>query len=94
MKRIIIILLATILSTAVGLYLRPSYFLIGQMDWFNVLSKGYFVGSFAKFFSQGFLDESFFFVLKFAGGGLAGGLLLSLMVGGKSKKSSGKKKKA
>lgn len=92
MKRIIITLFVTILSTAVGLYFRPSYTLIGQMDWLNVLTKGYFVGSFAGFFSQGFLDESFYFVMRFTGGGLVGGLLMSLMIGG-SQKSSAKKKK-
>lgn len=94
MKRIIIILLITALSTTAGLYYRPSYLLIGQLDWFNVLTKGYFVGSISKFFSQGFLDESFYFVMRFTAGGLVGGFLLSLMLGGKSKKSSGKKKKA
>lgn len=91
MKRIIIILLVTILATVAGLYFRPSYLLIGQMDWFNVLTKGYFVGSFSGFFSQGFLDESFYFVMRFTGGGLVGGFLMSLMTGG-AKKSSGKKK--
>lgn len=95
MKRLIIILFVTFLSTALGLYFRPSYFLIGQLDWLNVLTKGYFVGSFSKFFSQGLLDESFFFVMRFTGGGLVGGVLLSLMMGGgKAKKGSGKKKKA
>lgn len=95
MKRLIIILFVTILSTAVGLYLRPSYFLIGQLDWVNVLTKGYFAGSLTKFFSQGLLDESFYFVMKFTAGGLIGGILLSLVLGGKAKKSSaGKKKKA
>lgn len=92
MKRIFIILFVTALSTALGLYFRPSYFVVGQLDWLNVLTKGYFVGSFSKFFSQGFLDESFFFVMKFSAGGLVGGFLLSLIMGGKSKK--GKKKKA
>lgn len=91
MKRIIIILLVTILATVAGLYFRPSYLLIGQLDWFNVLTKGYFVGSFSGFFSQGFLDESFYFVMRFTGGGLLGGFLMSLMMGG-AKKSSGKKK--
>jgi hypothetical protein len=96
MKRLIIIFFVTLLTTAVGIYFRPSYFLIGQLDWMNVLTKGYFVGSFSKFFSQGLLDESFYFVLKFSAGGLVGGILLSLMTGGgKSKKgSAGKKKKA
>ncbi|MDD4974755.1 MAG: hypothetical protein PHY93_10420 [Bacteriovorax sp.] len=91
MKRIILILLVTIISTAVGLYFRPSYILIGQLDWLNVATKGYFVGSFSKFFSQSFLDESFYFVMRFTAGGLVGGFLFSKMFGGK--KSSGKKKK-
>jgi hypothetical protein len=91
MKRIILIILMTVISTAVGLYYRPSYMLIGQLDWVNVLTKGYFVGTLSKFFSQGFLDESFYFVMRFTAGGLVGGFLLTMMVGGK--KSSGKKKK-
>lgn len=81
----------TLVSTAVGLYFRPSYLLIGQLDWVNVLTKGYFVGSIPKFFSQGFLDESFYFVMKFTAGGLVGGFMLSLLTGGK--KGSGKKSK-
>ena len=89
MKRIILILLVTIITTAVGLYFRPTYTLIGQLDWFNVLTKGYYVGSFSGMFSQGFLDESFFYVMRFTVGGLVGGFLLSLMAGGK--KSSKKK---
>lgn len=93
MKRIIIILLATILATAAGLYLRPNYFLIGQFDWYNVMTKGYFVGSFSKFFSQGFLDESFFFVMRFTAGGLVGGFLLSMMLANGGKKSGKAKKK-
>lgn len=92
MKRIIIIILVTILSTAVGLYFRPSYMLIGQMDWLNVLTKGYLVGSFAGLFSQGYLDESFYFVMRFTAGGLVGGFLMSLLMNG-AKKSPSKKKK-
>lgn len=90
MKRIILILFVTFISTAIGLYFRPSYVLIGQLDWLNVLTKGYFVGSFSKFFSQSFLDESFYFVMRFTAGGLVGGFILSLFSSGK--KSSGKKK--
>lgn len=92
MKRIIIIILVTILSTAVGLYFRPSYLLIGQMDWLNVLTKGYLVGSFAGLFSQGYLDESFYFVMRFSAGGLVAGLMLAWAMNG-SKKSPAKKKK-
>lgn len=91
MKRLIIILLLTILSTITGLYFRPAYLLIGQLDWFNVLTKGYFVGSIGKFFSQGLIDESFFFVMRFTASGLIGGIGLSLVFGGTSKKRSSKK---
>lgn len=93
MKRIIIILLVTVLSTLVGLYFRPSYMLIGQLDWVNVLTKGYYVNSFSKLFSQGYIDESFYFVMRFTGGGLVGGLLLSMLGTAKGAKSSAKKKK-
>lgn len=92
MKKLIIILLVTLLATATGLYFRPSYALIGQLDWWNVITKGYFVGSFVGLFSQGFIDESFWYVMRFtAGGVVAGCLLVSLSSG--STKSSGKKKK-
>jgi hypothetical protein len=94
MKHIFLILFLTTLATALGLYFRPSYFLIGQLDWLNVLTKGYFVGSFSQFFSQGFLDESFYFVMRFTLTGLASGIVIALMVGGKSKKGTNKKKKA
>jgi hypothetical protein len=50
-----------------------------------VLTKGYFVGSIQKFFSQGMIDESFYFVMKFTGGGLAAGIILAILFGGKSK---------
>jgi hypothetical protein len=68
--------------------------MIGQLDWFNVLTKGYFIGSLSQFFSQSFLDESFFFVMRFTGGGLVCGFLLSLMMKGNkgSKKNLSKKK--
>ncbi len=93
MKKLIIILLTTILATAAGLYFRPSYTLIGQLDWLNVLTKGYFVGSFQKMFTQGMLDESFMFVMYFTGGGFLLGLILAFMIGGKSSKGSAKKAK-
>ena len=92
MKRLIIIFIITTIATGVGLYLRPSYFMIGQIDWLKVLTKGYFVGSFSKFFSQGFIDESFYFVMRFTGGGLLGGIILSMFLKS-GKKSSAKKKK-
>lgn len=91
MKRIILILILTIISTAVGIYFRPSYLVIGQLNWFDVLTKGYFVGSFSSFFSQGFLDESFYFVMRFTAGGLIGGFLLSFFAGVKPAKSKKKK---
>lgn len=88
MKRLIIILCVTALSTAAGLYFRPSFSLIGQMDWFNVLTKGYFQGAFKGFFSQGYIDESFYFVMRFTGGGLVFGFLLTMFLGGKKSKSN------
>ena len=92
MKKIIIILLVTIIATAVGLYFRPSLALIGQLDWWNVLTKGYFIGSVEGFFSQGFIDDSFWFVMRFTGAGLLLGILVSFMVGGKSSAPAKKKK--
>ncbi len=94
MKRIVIILLIMFLTTCIGLYLRPSYILIGQLDWFNVLTKGYFVGSVPRIFSQHFLDESFYFVMRFTAGGLFGGVIFSFVLNSKGKKATGKKKKA
>lgn len=91
MKKIFIVLLVTIIATAVGLYFRPSYALIGQLDWINVLTKGYFVGSISGFFSQGYLDESFWYVMRYTMGGLIVGLILMSVAGGS--KSSGKAKK-
>lgn len=91
MKKIIIILLFTAAATGAGLYFRPSYPLIGQLDWWNVLTKGYFVSSIAGFFSQGFIDESFWYVMRYTAGGLILGLLFALLTG-KGKASSGKKK--
>lgn len=91
MKKFLIIVLITVIATAVGLYYRPSYTLIGQLDWINVLTKGYFVGSVSGFFSQGYLDESFWYVMRYTMGGLIVGMILMSVVGGK--KSSGKSKK-
>lgn len=91
MKKFLLILVITTLATAVGLYFRPSFTLVGQLDWLNVLTKGCFVGSFQKFFSQSMLDESFYFVMRFTGGGLLLGILVAVMTG-KSGKSSGKSK--
>ena len=88
MKRLLIILLALILSTAIGLYFRPSYIIIGQLNWLNVLTKGYFVGSIQRFFSQGMIDDSFYFVMKFSGAGLVSGIVVAFFLGGKSKRNS------
>ena len=92
MKRLIITFIVTSIATVIGLYYRPSYFMIGQLDWLKVLTKGCFVGSFSKFFSQGLIDDSFYFVLRFTGGGLIGGFLLTMLFAG-DKKSPAKKKK-
>lgn len=91
MKKLLIILIVTAVATALGLYFRPSYALIGQLNWWNVLTKGYFVGSLSGLFSQSFLDESFFYVMRFTGAGLVVGILIAMILGkGKSKVSSKK----
>lgn len=92
MKKILIIILVTAIATATGLYFRPSYSLIGQLDWVNVLTKGYFVGTVSGFFSQGYIDESFWYVMRYTMGGLIVGLMMAMFIGGGSK-SSGKSKK-
>jgi hypothetical protein len=91
-KLIIIIILVTVLATGTGLYYRPSFTLIGQLDWWNVLTKGAFVGSFQSFFTQGMIDESFFYVMRYTAGGLVGGVILAMLAGGKSKSKTSKKK--
>ncbi len=90
MKKFLIIILVTAIATAIGLYFRPSYALIGQLDWVNVLTKGYFVGSISGFFSQSFLDESFWYVMRYTAGGLLAGLVLAFVSGGSKKKSKSK----
>lgn len=91
MKKILIVILVTAIATATGLYFRPSYSLIGQLDWVNVLTKGYNVGTVSGFFSQGYIDESFWYVMRYTMGGLIVGLMLAMFMGGS--KSSGKSKK-
>lgn len=93
MMKIIVFLFVTIVATGVGLYFRPDYTLVGQLDWVNVLTKGYFVGSFQKFFTQGMIDESFFFVMRFTAGGAVLGLIAAYFSGGKSMGSGTKSKK-
>ena len=95
MKSFFILLIGVIIGTVAGLLTRPSFFLVGQLDWMNVLSKGYFVGAIEGFFTQGMIDESFFHVLKFQGAGIGVGLFLLIIMafmGGKSKNKSSKKK--
>jgi hypothetical protein len=91
MKKIFIVILVTAIATASCLYFRPSYSLIGQLDWVNVLTKGYFLGTVPGFFSQGFIDESFWYVMRYTMGGLIAGMMLMMFMGGS--KSSGKSKK-
>lgn len=92
MKKLIAILLCVIAATGAGLYTRPSYILIGQLNWLDVITKGYNLGSVPKFFTQGMIDESFYWVLKFAGAGLILGIIVSVILGGGSKSKSTKKK--
>lgn len=91
MKRILVISLCVLFAAAAGLYTRPSYILIGQLDWKDVLTKGYFVSTIPKFFTASMLDESFFWVLKFAGAGLILGLIIALFFMGSIKVKSKKK---
>ena len=94
MKKITTILLVTLLATAAGLYFRPSYPLIGQLNWWNVLTNGYFVGSIEGLVSKSFLEESFMFVMRFTAGGLIAGIILAMMSGkSKSKSKSAAKPK-
>jgi len=88
MKKFLIIILVTAIATAAGLYFRPSYSLIGQLDWVNVLTKGYFVGAVSGFFSQGYIDESFWYVMRYTMGGLIASLMMVMLMGGS--KSKGK----
>lgn len=94
MKKFLIVLFFGLLATAVGLYFRPSFSLIGQLDWVNVITKGHFAGSMQKFFAQAMIDESFYYVMRFTGGGLLLGVLATLALGGgkASKGKAGKKK--
>lgn len=93
MKNILIVILCVIFAAFAGLYTRPSYILVGQLDWMDVITKGYFLSTIPKFFTQGMIDESFYWVLKFSGAGLVLGVLVTLLSsGGKTPKS--KKKKA
>ncbi len=92
MKKLLSILLCTAAGTLAGTITRPSYTLIGQLNWQDVLTKGYFLGSIPKFFTQSMIDESFFWVLKFAGSGLILGVIISLMLGSSSKSPKKKAK--
>lgn len=83
MKKIIIILLPVLVATAVGLYFRPSFLLVGQLDWWNVLTKGFFVGSFNALFSQAYIDESFWYVMRYFAGGLIVGLITAMSTSSK-----------
>jgi hypothetical protein len=56
-----------------------------------VLTKGYYVGSLPKLFTQNMIDESFFWVLKFSGIGLLLGIVTSMILNTKTSKKSKKK---
>ncbi len=80
MKKFLILMLSLVTFTSIGLYTRPSFLMIGKLNWIDVLTKGYFVSSFSKIFTQGMIDESFFWVGQFTLGGLVFGLLMIFMV--------------
>jgi hypothetical protein len=92
MKRFLAILLCVLFFVFAGLYTRPSYILIGQLNWIDVLTKGYFLGSVRQLFTQGMVDESFFWVLKFSAAGLFLGILMAFLIDSKKSKKSKKKK--
>ena len=87
-------MIGLVAGSAFGLITRPSFFLVGQLNWINVLSKGYFVGPIEGFFSQGMIDESFFYVLKFQAIGVGSAFLLIMLFSAFAKKGKGKEKSA
>lgn len=91
--KFLLIILGILIGTVAGLYTRPSFFMIGQLNWVNVLTKGYFVGSFEGLFTQGMLDESFFHVLKFQGAGLSASFLILFIMSMMGKSKTAKKTK-
>ncbi len=95
MKAFFFLIIGLIAGSVFGLITRPSFFLIGQLNWLNVLSKGHFVGPIEGFFSQGMIDESFFYVLKFQAIGVGSAFILIMLFNAFTKKgkSKGKEKK-
>ena len=85
------ILICFLAAAGAGLLTRPSYLLVGQLNWMDVLTKGYYVGSISRFFTQSMIDESFFWVLKFGAAGIVLGLVLTMI--SSDSKSAGKTKK-
>lgn len=92
MRKFIIILLFFIIGGFAGVYTRPSYFLIGQLNWVDVVTKGYSLSVIPKMFTMSMVDESFYHVLKFALGGSGLGLIAILVLGTGGKKSKASKK--
>ncbi len=91
--KIILIFVGALIGTLAGLYTRPSFFMIGQLNWLNVITKGYFVGPIEGFLGKGMIDESFFHVLKFQGAGVALAIIILIVMGMIRKSSSPKKTK-
>jgi hypothetical protein len=92
MRKLLVIIICVLASTYAGLVTRPSYILIGQLNWIDVLTKGYYVGSIPKVFTQSMLDESFYWLLKFQISGFLLALISIVLLGGKTKTSKSKKK--
>lgn len=88
-----IILLGLVIGTGYGLFTRPNYFIIGQLDWKNVLTKGYFVGKFEGLLTRSMIDESFYHVLKFQSIGLAVAIGVIILISFFTKSKPAKKSK-
>ncbi len=93
MKKLLFILICLALGTVYGLYTRPSFLMVGQLNWYNVITKGYFQNKVSQFFTQNMIDESFYHVLKMQTIALALSLLVLMMMSFLSKTKSVKKQK-
>ncbi len=93
MKKLIFIFICILMGTGFGLYTRPSYLMIGQLNWYHVLTKGYFQNKVSLFFTQNMIDESFYYVLKIQILSLGISAIILMMTSIFTKTKSSKKQK-